>query len=358
MSEKHTTISISNSSIIRTVLIVLGIVGVILVKDVLITLLVAIVLASFVEVVAEKLKRKYRIPRPIVVSVVFFGLLFAIGGLLYFIIPIFFDQITTLGAQLARALPTVSWLQPFQSKGFAVGAQKFAEGIGSNASIGEVVSGSRAFLTHLSTTLFSSLSAFFNGFLHFIIILVISFYLSMQQRGVESFLRFVTPEKHEKYVVGLWERIERKIALWVQGQLLLGLIVGILVFAGLQIMGVEYSLLLALIAAIFELVPFGMIFATIPAVLLTAMNSGVSTSLIVLVLYIVIQQIENYLIAPLLVKKVVGVSPIVVIISALIGYNLIGFFGVLLAVPCAVFVIEILDDIANNRKVPIIHESN
>lgn len=349
MSQK-TTVSISSISIIRAVLIVLGAIALVLVRDVVITLLVSIVLASFVEVVAEKLKRKYKIPRPIVVSVVFFGLLFAVGGLLYLLIPIFFDQVTSLASQLARALPTVSWLEPFKSKGFAIGAQKLAEGIGSNASIGEVVSGSRSFLTNISTTLFSSVSAFFNGMVHFIVILVISFYLSMQERGIENFLKFVTPDRYEKYVVGLWERVERKIAFWVQGQLLLGLIVGVLVFAGLQIMGVEYSLLLALIAAVFELIPFGMIFAIIPAVAITAMNSGVATSLIVLVMYVVIQQIENYLIAPMIVKKVVGISPIVVIISALIGFELIGFFGILLAVPCAVFVVELLEDIANKRK--------
>jgi predicted PurR-regulated permease PerM len=82
----------------------------------------------------------------------------------------------------------------------------------------------------------------------------------------EKFLRIVTPDKSEAYVINLWQRTQRKIALWVKGQLILGLIVGVLIYLGLAILGVQYALVLAIAAAILELIPFGILLATVPAV--------------------------------------------------------------------------------------------
>src|SRR3989344_5905186 len=74
-------------------------------------------------------------------------------------------------------------------------------------------------------------------------VIVLSFYFAVQETGVENFLRLVMPARHEEYVVGLWRRAQRKIGLWMQGQLLLSLIAGVIIYLGLLIMGVPYALL-------------------------------------------------------------------------------------------------------------------
>ena len=348
MSEKNINISITTGSITRFAIIILAFIGFFLLKDVVVILLTSIVIASFIEVVSNKLKRKYKIPRTLVVVSVFFGMIFVITSLVYFLVPIFIDQFSTLAIQLSKALPQVEFLKPFTSRGFATGAQNFAQGIADNTPLTDVVSGARGFIGAFSTSLFASLSTFFGGVVTFFLTMVISFYLSMQERGVENFLKIIVPLKHENYAIDLWERTEKKIALWVRGQLFLGLLVGALVFIGLQIMGIQYSLILALVAAVFELVPFGMIFAAIPAVILASIQGGMGTGLMVMLLYIIIQQFENYVIAPFVVKKVVGISPLIVIIALLIGSKLAGFWGFILAVPAAVFLTEILND--NEKK--------
>ncbi|KKP62958.1 MAG: hypothetical protein UR57_C0009G0001, partial [Candidatus Nomurabacteria bacterium GW2011_GWE2_34_25] len=130
-----------------------------------------------------------------------------------------------------------------------------------------------------------------------------------------------------------------KIGLWMQGQLLMGMIVGVLAYLGLTIIGVKYSLILALMVVIAELVPFGLVIATIPAILFAYLDGGVAIAAVVLGFYFILGQFETYLIYPLIVKKATGISPLVVILSVLIGAELAGIWGVFLAVPTAVCLI-------------------
>ena len=140
-----------------------------------------------------------------------------------------------------------------------------------------------------------------------------------------------------------------KIGKWMQGQLLLGVLIGVLVYLGLTILGVPYALLLAVLAALFELIPlFGPILASIPAIALGFLQSF-SLGFMVVGLYVIIQQFENHLIYPLVVRKVVGVSPILVIISLIVGAKLAGFLGLILAVPIAAAIVEFTDDIQKDK---------
>jgi predicted PurR-regulated permease PerM len=187
-------------------------------------------------------------------------------------------------------------------------------------------------------------SLIFGGLFSFILIVVISFYLAVQKGGIESFLRLVTPLPKEQYIIDLWERSQRKIGLWSQGQILLGLIVGVLVYLGLTILQVKYALVLAVIAALFELIPFfGPVLSAVPAVLL-GFSQSPTIGLMVIGLYAILQQFENQLIYPLVVNKIVGVPALLVILFLIIGGQLAGFLGLILAVPAAAVLMELADD--------------
>ena len=115
-------------------------------------------------------------------------------------------------------------------------------------------------------------------------------------------------------------------------------------------MQVEYALTFALLAAIFELIPiFGPILSAIPPVMVALIQSP-TLALEVGILYIIIQQFENHLIYPLVVRKIVGVPSIMVILALVIGAQIGGFFGLLLAIPLAAVVIEVLDDLNYHKK--------
>lgn len=121
---------------------------------------------------------------------------------------------------------------------------------------------------------------------------------------------------------------------WLRGQLLLSLIVFVMVYIGLSILNVKYALLLALLAGLFEVVPFlGPWISAIPGVFFAFSQGGIGKAVLVAVVYLVVQQIENNLIVPKVMGKTTGLNPLVVIIAILIGARLAGAIGALLAVP-------------------------
>jgi predicted PurR-regulated permease PerM len=137
----------------------------------------------------------------------------------------------------------------------------------------------------------------------------------------------------------------------MQGQLLLSLIVGVFVYVGLLMFGVPYALLLGIVAALLELVPvFGSILAAIPAVIIAFIDSGATMALLVIALYIVINQLQGNIIYPMVVQKVLGIPPLVIILAIIAGFQLAGFLGVLIAVPVAAVVREWVGDIQKGKQ--------
>lgn len=196
---------------------------------------------------------------------------------------------------------------------------------------------------HVASTVFSSIFSC-------MLIVVFSFYFTVLETGVDDFLEVVVPKRHQRYVVGLWKRSQHKIGLWLQGQLLLAFIMGVLVFLGLSILGVPHALVLAFIASCLEIIPvFGPILAALPAVAIAFTDGGLSLGLLTIALYVIAQQFENHLIYPLVVTRVVGVPPLMVILALLVGAHLAGILGIILSVPMVATLRELIADLKNGR---------
>ena len=334
-------LSITTGTLVRFILLLLGVVFLFAIRDVLAIILISIVIASAVDPIVRWLYR-YKIPR--VISVITIYLVSIVGFLVVigFLIQPLLSDVNSFAQDLpgvARsALLSIEERFPVVSFG---GVTEMVEGAFGN--FDSVVSSGLDRLSNTASSVFSGV--FSLGF-----ILVISFYLAVQDDGVGNALRIITPKEYEDYVVGLWIRTQRKIGRWLQGQLVLGLIVGILVFIALWFLGVKHALILALLAAIFELIPyFGPILASIPAIAAATLQSPF-LGVIVLVVFVVVQQLENHLIYPLVVRKTVGVPPLLAIIALLIGGKLGGFMGFIIAVPLAVVLVEFLNDVADRKR--------
>jgi predicted PurR-regulated permease PerM len=209
----------------------------------------------------------------------------------------------------------------------------------------------RAAFTDSSEGAVKLLATFFGGIFSLVLIIVLSFYFAVKETGVEEFLRLVAPPAHEEYIVGLWLRARVKIGLWMQGQVLSSLIGGVLAYLGLLILGVPYALLLAVFTAAAMLVPiFGSFMSAIPAVAIAYSVEGTTLALIVAGLYLIINQFEAHLIHPLVVNKVVGIPPLLVILALIVGAELAGFLGVLLAIPLAAALREFLSDYDKGKR--------
>jgi predicted PurR-regulated permease PerM len=127
-----------------------------------------------------------------------------------------------------------------------------------------------------------------------------------------------------------------------------------------MILGVKNALLLAVFAGVLEIIPlFGPVVSAIPAILFGMQDGGTTVGLLVLGLFIIIHQFENHLIYPLVVKKVIGVSPIIVIISLIIGAKLFGVLGIVLSVPITAALMEFLNDVQEGKTsaVDIMHHA-
>ena len=345
-SSRDINISISSGTVVRFFLILIGIVALYYLSDVLLVVLAAVVIASAVEPAVRRLKR-YGVHRVIGAIMVYVILAGVLATILVFFMPVVINDVTGFLASAPRSISLGELWAPIRD--FGTGAGSLAS---HTISVADFVNSLKSFFgggTGLG--IFQTASFIFGGFLSFLIIIVLSFYLSVKEEGVDDFLSLITPVTHHAYIMDLWHRSQRKIAFWLQGQIILGIVVGLLVYLVLSILGIPHALVLALFAGIFEIIPvFGPIISSIPAILVAFTNVGVGTGILLIGLYVLIYQFESQLFYPLVVKKIVGISPIVVIIALIIGAKLAGVLGAILAVPLSAALMEYIKDIEKRRK--------
>lgn len=341
-SKEHPVLHISTGTIVRTVLVLIGFYALYLLSDLLLVLLTSIVVASSVEPAARWFMAR-RLPRTLAVLTVYVIFLSFFLSLFYFFLPPLLKEFS----QFFSSLPGYfDFLDKWNPWGDVMDYQEILTNLVSNFTGATTMIGGAA---DAAGGIARTVGGVFRGLLNFILIIVISFYLAVQEKGIENFLKIIVPQKNEKYVIDLWYRSQHKIGRWMQGQVILGFFVGVLVYLGLLVMGVQHAFLLAIVAAMFELIPvFGPTLAAVPAVLI-GFSSSVTLGLMVIAFYVIIQQFENHLIYPIVVRKVVGVPPILVIIALLIGAKLAGFIGVILSVPLAAALMEFVNDIEKRK---------
>jgi len=346
MQAPNATISITAGTILKTVLILVAVWLIVQLQSLVLVLLTAIVLASAMEPAVVALGR-WRIPRVLSVLTVYFLLFGTFFCVFYFFVPSLFGDLTSLVVSLPAYLETFNQWGIFDKYSQILGPQG-APAISTDSLIESL----RNFLgaAGMFGNAFTAVANIFGGVFSFFLIVIFSFYFAVLRTGVDDFLRIVTPESYQEYVLDLWERSRHKIGLWMQGQLVLALIVGILVYLGLTILGVQHALLLAVIAALFEIIPvFGPILAAIPAIAIAFVGGGFTLGMLTVALYGIVQQFESHLIHPLVVTRVVGVPPLLVILALIIGAQMAGFLGILLSVPIAAIVQELAKDIRERR---------
>ena len=363
---KNLNINISAGLIIKTLVILLVAFLVYQLLDLVLVVLTAIVIASAVEPIIRWFSH-YKVKRLFAVIITYVCVVLVFSGLLYFFVPPVLEEASSLLSNAPKYLDSITLWNPLNDSkltttskvagGLSTGLNSGKQIIGDLTSgavnftaLGDLINKFKNLTTSASDNVVSIATNIFGGALSFILIIVLSFYLTVEEGGVEKFLKIITPLKNENYVIDLWKRSQKKIGYWMQGQLVLGILVGVLVYLGLMILGVQNALILAVLAGVLEIIPyFGPILSSIPAILFGFTGGGVSMGLLVLGLFIIIQQFENHLIYPLVVKKVVGVSPIVVILALIVGAKFAGFLGILLSVPVTSALMEFIDDFQKDK---------
>lgn len=345
MEGRNITISITAGTVIKAIAILAVAWFLFLLRNIVLDVVAAIVIASAIEPGVRALHRR-GLPRIIAVILVYLLLFVVFFGIFYFFLPSVLEDFATFVSSLPTYLDAFSRSHAFDTYANILGVPKPSE-----ISVDDIMTSIRTSLDLGGAfgNIFSAVSRIFGGVFSFIIIIIFSFYFAVIETGVDDFLRVIAPRKHQAYVLGLWRRSQKKIGLWMQGQLLLAVIMGVLIYLGLTILGVKHALILAVIAAVFEIIPvFGPTLSAVPAVLIAFVDSA-TLGFLTIALYVIAQQFENHLIYPLVVTRVVGVPPLLVILALIVGAELAGFLGIILSVPVAATIQELARDIESGR---------
>lgn len=339
------TWNISTKTIFKLLAIAFGLYVVYLVWDILLLVFVSLILATLIDPFAVWLS-EHKIPRALAVVIVYIVLFGLIGFALTILAPIiahdlpqFFDNLSNIVSRIAEH---PQWQTVMDWFGIAETTVKTP----GTTSIGTPAASSAI------SGVFSTISGAMAGLFSFVVVLVITFYFVVQEDPLQKILRSVVPDQHVPYISHLIKQVRDKLGFWLRGQLILSVIIGCLVGIGLGVLNVKYAAVLALLAALLEFIPYlGPTLAVIPAGIFAFSQDGLFKFLAVLVLYIVIQQIENHILVPKVMQRAVGLNPVICIVAILIGAKLAGVVGALLAIPVATALSVIIKDVLAKQTV-------
>lgn len=318
-------IDISHKTIIFITAFILGLWLIYLIKDLLIILFVSMILMSALSPIVRFLI-KFRLPKALGIAITYIIIIGFVSGLLALVLPPLLEETR----KLFITLP------PYLDRLLEIGA------------INKSVLQSQ--LSDLSRNAFSITLAIFDNLLTIIFLLVLTFYLMLERESLESRAAALFIGREER-VKKLIVKIEEKLGSWFRGQLFLSLAIGLLTYIGLFFLGIPYALPLAVLAGVLEVVPvIGPIISAIPSILI-ALTISPFLSTGVAAMYFVIQQLENNLIVPQVMRRAVGLNPLVVILAIAVGSRLLGLPGALLAVPIVVVIQIIVTEIIEGKKI-------
>jgi len=340
-NQKRQLIDLSFLSILKFFLVVIFLIFLYVIKDILAILFVSLIFSSAIDPWVDKMER-IRFPRWLSMLLIYIILFAIIFGAVYLIIP----PIVAQTEQLSNNFP--SYFEKVTSTITSVRNYSAEHGILSN--LNQAIDGLKNNLNGAVQGVFSTIIQIFGGILAFLVMLVVTFYMTVEETAVKKTLAFLVPEKYHPFTLKLINKVQQKIGDWLKGQLVLCLIIGVMSYVGLTILGVNYALILALIAGIGEFFPYvGPILTAIPAIFIAFTMSPIK-ALFVLILYVVIQQLENHLLVPKVMQKAVGINPIISIIALLIGAQIAGFVGIVLAIPVATAICVIAQELWSAKE--------
>ncbi len=329
-----TQLNISAMSVIKVVLVLLSVYVLYLIADIVAMLFIAFVLFSAINPIVDRL-HKYHIPRPLGVIMIYLTLFVIITSIFVVLTPHIAEQ----ASGLINAVPgyierTVASFSQFKI---------YSEQYGMVENIQESISFLQDSVGAGAKGIFSFIASIFGGVASFFIILVMAFYLVAERKAIKEFLRDNLPSGQKKKVMDIMEDVQHGLGSWARAQLILSFAVFVLVFVLLtfvdlafSFVDIDYILVLALIAGLTEFIPYlGPILGAVPAVLIAFFHSPLS-AVIVIIVYFIVQEIENIVLVPQVMRKAVGINPIISITALMSGFRIGGIFGAIMAIPLVV----------------------
>lgn len=325
----------------RLIVLAVGLYVLYLLRDVVLLVLFSILTAAALAPAIAKLRR-WRLSRAAAVIITYAVVFFGSVALFSVLLPLFFGEVREFlqnWPEYSRHLDT--FLTSVQSYlgtlGIDFQKERFFQNIEEN--IGGSFSG-----------LFSTTIGVFQSLIHLVAFFFLALYLSLEEKGIEKLFLLLTPEEYHTQALSIASRMQGKVSQWLFGQMLLMLIAFAMYYIGLTVLGVPYALAIALFGGLLEILPYiGPVLAAVPAILAGFLVSPV-LGISALMFYVVAHQVEGHIIAPQVMKHSTGLNPVALIIAILVGFELGGPLGIILAVPVTMMLSVFVDDILVKRE--------
>lgn len=341
LSKRPISINITSGTIIKTIAIFVLCYFLYLIGDILILFFVALVFSSALDPWVDWLKKR-KIPRSVSVLLIYLTAFTALGLVLYLIIPPIIEEVNGVSNNLPGYFNAIS------SKYNALKNFSSEHGILDNLQGSlNMVSG---YLEGTVPGVFFTVINIFGGIFSFVLVLVVTFYMVVEENAMKKLVWSIAPARHQPYIMQLINRIQIKMGYWLRGQLILALALTAMIYAGLSILGVNYSLILALLVGLFSFVPFmGAILGSIPAIFI-ALTQSPLLAVLTLILFYITHFIEDNFLYPKIMQKAVGLNPVISIMAMLAGYKLAGLVGAIISIPVTTALSVFVKDIFDSRE--------
>jgi len=294
-------------------------------KSVLAPFLIALIISYILHPVVSLLNDR-KVPRTVAVLLIYAVFLISLTVILLNLIPVLTKQLKelnehmpelTMRAQnLTEGLNDNKFLPESVRKGIHQSIRKLEDGISTGIS---------QYIEGIGNTLNAIFIAFITPFL--------AFYILKDYRLLEKAALAIVPQKHRQLTVKLLLEMDEALGHYVRGQLLVCAIVGILAYLGYWMIGMPYALLLASLVALFNIIPYvGPYFGAAPA-LIMASTVSVKMVILVIIVNVIVQILEGNIVSPQVVGRTLHMHPLTIIFALLVGGELAGIVGLILAVP-------------------------
>lgn len=306
-------------------------------RQILLGLFLAIIISSGLEGIVDALAR-IGLPRSISVILIFLMAVVFVVFIIYALVPVLIVELNTIFSGAGASLGGLNLLLNLKSQSASSALSQISS---------QLLGGGSPF-GFFSNALGSFGLAF--------AVIISSFYLSLSEDGVERFIKVVIPPDYEKNALRIYNHSKKLIGSWFRTQLLLSLMMGIIVWVGLSILHVPYAFLIGFIAAVCELVPFVGPIVSGAFGVVSALTISNNLAIYTLIFFLVAQQLESNVFVPLLNRRSVGLHPVIVITALLIGAEVGGFLGVVIAVPAAAVFQEVIQEWSTKQRAAILEE--
>jgi predicted PurR-regulated permease PerM len=335
---EEVVVHFSAISVAKSTLIVLGIILLSQffapIAEILLIFFLSILFAAALDPTVDALERR-KIPRSVSVIGIFILL---IALLIFFIsqlIPLMAEQLVQMGQNIAELITKQEYDSPFLQKASDY-INSAIQSIDLELILNKINESLNSITTQLKSFAGDTLGFIlwiFNSILNFFLFLILTFFLVVDEKNVNNFFLSLFPSKHAHYIIDKMDAVKHKIGFWLRGQIILMITMFTISLIGFMLLGVDYALTLAMLTGIGELIPIvGALIAGIPAILV-GLNTSTWLAFWVAIFILVSQQLEGNILVPMIMKKAVGLSPIIIILAMVIGGKTLGILGAIIAVP-------------------------